>query len=80
MEQDSYYDYNFLTEMERNNKNILKILKTQDKDTFNLLEKTKINVLFLTLKKNYELADKLCRQYRKVLIKAYGYFCNETNK
>ncbi len=80
MSEKVYYDYNFLTELERNNKNLLKTLKQKDKETFVLLEKTKVNVLFLSLKKNYELADKLCRQYRKVLIKAYSYFCNETNK
>jgi hypothetical protein len=74
-----YYDYDFLIDLEKNNENILNVLKKNDYETYKLLEKTKINVLFLSLKKNYPMADKLCKQYRKVLIKAYGYFTNKSN-
>lgn len=74
------YNYDFILELESNNEMLLSILKKDDPETYSLLEKTKVNILFLNLKKDHQVADKLARQYRKVLIKAYGYFCKKMNK
>ena len=80
MDQEKKYDYDFIMELENNNAELLNLLKNKDPESYDLPEKTKMNILFLTLKKNQELADKLARQYRKVIIKAYSYFYKEINK
>ena len=80
MEPEKKYDYDFIMELENNNVELMYLLKNKDPESFELLEKTKMNILFLSLKKNHELADKLARQYRKVIIKAYSYFYKEINK
>lgn len=74
------YDYNFIVSLEKNNEKLIKTICKRDPKTFKLLQKVKANVLYFSLKGKVNETERLCKQYKNVIIKAYAFFMKNLYK
>lgn len=68
------YDYNFIIELDENNKWLIENIKNEDKDIYSLLEKTRKNVFELLFRGILDTAEELIVKYKLLLVSAYPYY------
>jgi len=71
---ETLHSYDFLIEIDENNKWILEKIKEDDPKTAALLDKTRMNVYMLFFQGYDELAHQLIVKYKELIISAYSYY------
>lgn len=74
------YNFNFIVELDSNNPWILERIKQEDCETYELMLKAKKNIFILNFIGLLQLAEKLTKKYKDVLISAYPYYLSKFNR
>ena len=68
------YDFNFVVELDNNNKWLIEKIKEEDIQTYEVMKKTKANIFVLGVAGLKTLAEELVIKYKEVVVNAYPYY------